>query len=333
MTAEPVRRREVDLRALARQALGDRAALLALMIVVVITLNTNLVVDFFTLDNIAGSTEYAVEVGILALAQLIVIVTGRGAIDLSVGAMVSLASVMLGGLAVNAGLPLVPAVVLTVLGGALLGAVNGFFVAYVRFPALIVTLATLNAYSAIALATTDTVPISDLPEPLYDLAGRTGVFPTQTLFVFLPVALLVWLVLSRTAAGRYVYGVGTNARAARFAGAPVAWTRFWAFVASGALAGVVAVITSARFASARPDAGAGLELQAITIAVLGGVAVTGGVGTVPGVVLAALLVALINNGFNLGGVDTIYQQGTLGLILIGSALLNEWLKRRQREGG
>lgn len=321
-----------DLRKTAWRLLSERSALLALLILVVLTVNTNIVVDFFTFDNIAGSTVYAVEVGILALAQLIVIVTGRGAIDLSVGAMVSLSSVVLGKLAVDAGIPLVPAVVLTIFGGALLGAVNGVFVAWVRFPALIVTLATLYAYSALALATTDTVPISNLPAPLFDLAGTTGSFPTQTLFVLLPVAVLVWVVLNRTAAGRYVYAVGTNSQAARFAAAPVAWTRFWAFVASGALSGVVAVVTSARFASARPDAGVGLELQAITIAVLGGVAVTGGVGTVSGVVLAALLVALINNGFNLAEVDAIYQQGTLGLILIGSALLNEWLKRRPGAG-
>jgi ribose transport system permease protein/erythritol transport system permease protein len=208
--------------------------------------------------------------------------------------------------------------------------VNGFFVAVAGLPALIVTLATLFAYSSLALVITNTVPISDLPPRLYELALYWHGIPRQTLLVYLPVIALVWLLLRFTVYGRHLYSLGTNAVAARFAASPVVLARFGAFALSGLLCGIVAIVTSARFASARPDAGVGLELQSITIAVLGGVAITGGVGSVPPVVLATLLITLVNNGMNLASIDPIWQQAALGGILIGSALLNSFAQRRYR---
>lgn len=101
--------------------------------------------------------------------------------------------------------------------------------------------------------------------------------------------------------------------------------RFAAFAVSGLLAGVAAIVTTARFASARPDAGYGYEFPAITMAVLGGVSITGGVG---GVVMATLLITIVNNGMNIAGIDPIWQQLALGLILIGSAILNSFAQRR-----
>ena len=189
-------------------------------------------------------------------------------------------------------------------------------------------LATLFAYSSLALVITNTVPISDVPPKLFDLALYWHGIPRQTLLVYVPVIAIVWLLMRFTVFGRHLYGLGTNAVAERFAAGPVVLARFSAFAISGMLAGIVALVTSARFASARPDAGLNLELQSITIAVLGGVAITGGVGTVPPVVLATLLITLVNNGINLAGIDPIWQQAALGGILIGSALLNSFAGRR-----
>jgi ribose/xylose/arabinose/galactoside ABC-type transport system permease subunit len=318
----------LNLTGIARFLLVERTALLLILLGGLIAFNAHYVEDFFSWVNLAGSTAFAVEVGILALAQLIVIVTGNGAIDLSVGSAVSLASVFFGELVTKYDLGLGPAVVLTLLFGLFLGSVNGFFVAVAGLPALIVTLATLFAYGSIALVITNTVPISDLPPRLYDLGLYWHSIPRQTLLVYVPVIVLVWLLLRFSVFGRHLYGLGTNALASRFAASPVVLARFAAFAISGLLAGVVALVTSARFASARPDAGMGLELQSITIAVLGGVAITGGVGTVPPVVIATLLITLVNNGMNLGGIDPIWQQAALGGILVGSALLNSFALRR-----
>jgi ribose/xylose/arabinose/galactoside ABC-type transport system permease subunit len=323
-------RPQISWPAVLRLLLVERTALLVILLGGLIAFYASTAEDFFTFSNLAGSTSFGVEVGILALAELIVIVTGRGAIDLSVGSAVSLASVFFGELVTKFGFSLWPAIVLTLLFGLALGSINGFFVAVAGLPALIVTLATLFAFSSVALVITNTVPISDLPPRLYDLALYWHQIPRQTLLVYLPVIALIYVLLRFTVYGRHLYGLGTNALAARFAASPIVLARFGAFAISGFLSGVVAIVTSARFASARPDAGVGLELQAITIAVLGGVAITGGVGAVPPVVLATLLITLNNNGMNLSGIDQIWQQAALGGILIGSALLNAFALRRYR---
>lgn len=165
--------------------------------------------------------------------------------------------------------------------------------------------------------------ISNLPPNLYTLTTNVGGIPLQVLVVYLPVMVLVAFLLRRTVVGRHLYGVGTNPVAARFAVTPVGWTRFWAFAGSGLLAGLAAIVATARFASARPDAGVGLELQSITVAMLGG-----GSGTVFGVGLATLLITVINNALNLANVQSTRQLGALGIILIGSALLNQAVQLR-----
>jgi ribose/xylose/arabinose/galactoside ABC-type transport system permease subunit len=155
------------------------------------------------------------------------------------------------------------------------------------------------------------------------------------LFTFLlPTVLVVWVLLARTTYGRRLYGIGTNDVAARWSGLPVRGTRFKAYLYAGLISGLVAVITVAQFASARPDAGVtgnGMALPAITIAVLGGVAITGGIGRVAGVVLATLLIVWLNAGILLafvGNEGSQYQLLALGAVLIFAALLNGLTVRR-----
>ncbi len=311
-----------------RLVLTERPLFLAVLMILTIGVNAAVVADFFTFNNLAGSTAYAVELGLLSLGQMIVIITGAGAIDLSVGSMVSLSSMFFGLVVTRGHLNLWLAAVATLGFGVLLGSINGVLVTAFRFPALIVTLATLYAYGSIPLVLTGTVAISNLPADLYQLTNSVGGIPLQVLVVYLPVIVVVAFLLRRTVVGRHLYGVGTNPVAAQFAVTPVAWTRFCAFATSGLLASMAAVVATARFASARPDAGVGLELQSITVAMLGGVAITGGSGTVSGVVLATLLITIINNGLNLANVQATWQLGALGLILIGSAILNRMVQRR-----
>ena len=312
----------------ARRVLSNRELLLVALLVLLFGFASWLIPNFLDYYTLTGSTAFAVEIGLLALAELVVIVTGRGAIDLSVGSMTSLASMILGIAVAQWGLPLVLAIPVTLAFGMLLGMVNGFFVTVLRYPAIIVTLATLYAYQAIPLVLNDTRPISELPPGLYNLSTYVRSIPLQVLVVYLPVVLIMGFLMRRTIVGRRLYGIGTNDVAARFAGISVRKTRFWAFAVSGMLAGLTAVVTTSRFASARPDAGQGMELQAITIAILGGVAIAGGAGTVLGVFLATLLITYVNTALNLQGVPTIWQEGVLGLILIMAALLNSVTRER-----
>lgn len=324
----------------------DRVALLLVLLLVMLAWMSWLdyggyLVAPYDLTYLASTLESMVPLCILALAELVVIVSGRGGIDLSVGAIVSLAGMAVGFLVGVWGWPLLPAVAVGIAVGGLLGAVNGFLVAYLGFPALIATLATYYAYGSLALVSNGNAPISTTPvqetHSLTESVAFPGeVFvPTQVFTFLVPCAVLVWLVVNRTSYGRRLYAVGTNEVAARFADVNVSSVRFRAYIVSGLLSGVVAVVTVAQFASARPDAGTvgnGMALPAITIAVLGGVAIRGGIGRVGGVVVAALLVVWLNAGILLafeGSQGSQYQLFALGVLLVASALLNAVSLRRR----
>jgi ribose transport system permease protein/erythritol transport system permease protein len=330
---------------MARALLEDRVALLVVLLVVLLGWFFALsaggyLVAPYDLSYMASALESMVPLAILGLAQLLVIVSGRGGIDLSVGAMVSLVGMVFGFAYGMWEWSFLPALLLALAAGAVLGAVNGVLVAYLRVPALIATLATYYAYSSLALISNDNAPISN--KPLQDLNSITHAVqlgglavPRQVFTFLLPVAVLAWLLVNRAPYGRRLYAVGTNEVAARYASLDVARVRFGAYALSGLLSAVVAVITAAQFASARPDAGTvgnGMALPAITIAVLGGVAISGGVGRVGGVLVAALLIVWLNAGILLyfeGSQGSQYQLFALGAVLLVSALFNSLVLRRR----
>ncbi|WP_432501265.1 ABC transporter permease [Kineococcus arenarius] len=339
---------------LGRTVLTQRVVLLAVLVVAVVAVFTALDLAGRTSgpynpDYLAGSLINVVPTAMLGLAELLVIVSGRGGIDLSVGAMVSLVGMGFGFCYGLWGWPLWAAVPAAVLGGAVLGAVNGLLVAHLRFPALIATLATYYAYKSIAIVVNDQQPInSPRVQDLYATArsvelpligAQLPLFPLGVVLFLLPTVVLVWYVVDRSPYGRRLFAIGTNDVAATWAGIGVAATRFWAYAGAGAICGLVAVVTVGQFASARPDAGTsgnGMALPAITIAVLAGVAITGGIGRVSGVVLAAVLVAWLNAGVLLtfpGNSGTRLQLLALGLLLVLAALFNGWTNRRYRVVG
>ncbi len=350
-TPKPTGRSRAD--RILEAVLTQRIVLLGILIVIVVawlmylSANGYLSGDY-DFDYMSAVLIDAVPLAMLAFAQLVVIVSGRGGIDLSVGAMVSLVGMIFGFAYGQWGWPLPLAILLAVAVGALLGAVNGFLVARIGFPALIATLATYYAYKSIAMVINGQKPINS-PEiqGLYSLTSSVEVpvigpyIPNVPLGVFtflIPVLLVLWLALGRGTYGRRLYAIGTNDVAARWAGVDVAATRMRAYVTSGVLSGLVAVYITAQFASARPDAGTagnGLALPAITIAVLGGVAITGGIGRIAGVLLATLLIVWLNAGIILyfsGNTGTQFQLLALGVVLILAALLNGLTTRRFRGG-
>ena len=213
------------------------------------------------------------------------------------------------------------------------------------FPALIATLATYYAFKSLAIVINNQQPISTAADPgavLDQPVGRAAGHRRSTSRTSrwasspscCPTVVVVWLLLARTTYGRRLYAIGTNDVAARWSGLPVRDTRFKAYVYAGLISGLVAVVTVAQFASARPDAGVsgnGMALPAITIAVLGGVAITGGIGRVAGVVLATLLIVWLNAGILLafvGNEGSQYQLLALGAVLVFAALLNGLTNRR-----
>jgi ribose/xylose/arabinose/galactoside ABC-type transport system permease subunit len=302
--------------------------LLALNVVAAVVMS-QLSPYFLTLGNAQAMLQFGAVVALLALGQTLVIVSGGGGIDLSVGSTLSFVGVLFGLMFTDVGIPLWLAAVLAIGAGFALGAVNGVLVTVIGIPPIIATLGTLYLYGSLAVVITDGVPISGFPDGFGFIGQRTlaGV-PTQILLVVAPIAaLLIWMV-ARTALGRSIYLVGVNELAARLTGISVMRTRIAVYALSGALAGVGAIVTAAWLMSARPDAGSGYELQAITVAVLGGTNIFGGEGTLAGSLLAVLVVTMVGQGLQLAGVDPTWQLGILGLLLLVAVMLNEFVLRR-----
>lgn len=326
-TAEPVSRSTWTDRFLL--LLQDRVWLLLILIVLVTAVLSAWVPGFLSVYNLLNTSKYGVEIGLLALAETLIIISGGGGIDLSIGSAVSLISVLIGWLAVTKGVNVWLAALVGIAFGGCLGAVNGFLVSRIRIPPLLVTIGTMYIFGSLALVATGGIPISGFPTEFYVLGqGTLYGIPVQVIFVFIPVAVVLHFLLKHTHFGRHLVGVGTNEVAAHFAGIDVRQVRFWVYVIGGLLAGLAAVVMASRVATAKPDAGLGYELRAITIAVLGGTHIFGGKGTIVGTVLAVIIITLIANGLDLAMVHPIWQVGMLGIVLICSVLLNNWVARR-----
>lgn len=313
-------------------ALGDRRTFLVLLIVLAAAAMSMISPYFLHRDNLFSMTQYGAVVGLLALGQTLVILAGGGGIDISVGSMLSLCGVVMG-LAVEHGSNVWPAALLGLALGVGLGAVNGLMVTVIGIPPLIATLGTLYLFGSSSEVLAGNAQITGFSKSGFPFLG-TGTIagvPTQVLLVLLPVYAFAAWVMRRSATGRRIYEVGNNERAARLVGASPARIRFCLYCTSGLLAGLGAVVTNAWLQIARANAGVGLELNSITIAVLGGTLITGGRGRVSGTLLAVLLIVILNSGLQLAGVDRSWQSGILGVVLILSVLLNQLLLHRTGE--
>jgi len=303
--------------------LRDRRVVLLALIAVAMVVMSLISPYFLNTANLLSLLQYSAVIGLLALGQTLVILGGGGGIDLSIGSTLSLCSVVFGLLAVDGGMSPWLAAALTLVAGAVLGAVNGGIITGLGLPPLIVTLGTLYLYASAADVLSGGVDINGFDRDGFSAIGQTSVagVPFQVLCVLVPVFVVGAVVMRRTVFGRQVYEVGSNDRAAALAGVDVRRVRTTLYVIASALAALGAVVTSSWLLNARPSAGDGFELQAITIAVLGGTAITGGTGRLSGTFLALLLVAVLNSGLQLAGVGSTYQIGLLGAVLIVSMLV------------
>ncbi len=289
-----------------------REATVATMLVVVFIALCLSSPYFLTARNLFNVARQISVVGIVALGEAMVIIAG--CMDLSVGSAIGLAAV-LGALATAAtGWPLLG--VLAAVGtGALAGLVNGLLVTRVRINPFITTLGTLSVMRGAALLITSGNPIAFTGWATFLGGGRIGQVPVQFLLLLALLA-IVWVFAVRTRWGRDAYAVGDNARAARLAGLNVAGTRTMVFVLSGLLAGIGGLLLAGMLASANPNLGLGYELDVIAAVILGGVALTGGRGSIGGVVVGAALMGLLRNAFVLLSVSGYWQTITIGLVVI-----------------
>jgi ribose/xylose/arabinose/galactoside ABC-type transport system permease subunit len=276
--------------------------------------------------------QYIPILGLLGLGQTLVILGGGPGIDLSVGSIVSLVGVFTGAL-VAAGIGVWPASAAGILLGAGLGFVNGFLVNVLRIPSLMATLATMFAFGGLALASTGGRPIGGFPAEFGWLGqGTTFGMPNAFLFVLLPAALVLHVMLTRTVTGRHIVACGNDDRAAHLAGLNVTRIRVGLYMLSGVLAAIGSVISLSWFLAARPDAGRGMELLSVTIAVLGGTHIFGGTGGIPGTIVAILIVTTLQIGLQLANISAAWQLGLIGVLLIASVSRTGVFRHLRRAG-
>jgi putative xylitol transport system permease protein len=289
----------------------------------------SIVSDYFLeLSNILDVLRQTSINGILAIGMTFVILT-RG-IDLSVGSVAAFAGIVGASFATTssiAGMPGAPyiavgAILIGILSGTVIGGVSGVVVSRFRIPPFVVTLAMLSIARGLTLLYSGGLPIPDLT-PRFRWIGTGDVVGIPVpIFVLAIVFLVSWWTLARTRFGRYVYATGGNPRAATTSGINVSRIRLLVYVISGAAAGLAGIVLAARTGSGLPQAGISYELDAIAAVVIGGTSLSGGIGSVTGTLFGALIIGVMNNGLDLLGVDSNYQQIFKGLMIVGAVMLD-----------
>ena len=268
---------------------------------------------------------------LLAVGQAIVIITRN--VDLSVGSVLGLSAYLTGRLFVDLqGIPILAVFLIVIVFGGLLGLVNGALVAFAKVPSLVITLGTLYAYRGINVLWTggDRINASDLPRDFLALGtGQILFIPILTIIAFVVLAIAGWL-MKNTRGGREFYAIGSDPGAAELYGLPVTRRLLTAFVLSGALAGLGGVLYAARYGTISSQAGSGWELDAVGAAVIGGVAIFGGSGTVWGAAIGAVLLLTINRALPILGIPDFWQRAVVGALIIGAIVLDRVLAIRQK---
>jgi ribose transport system permease protein len=278
--------------------------------------------QFFTSSNLLDIGRQASVLVIVACGMTMVILSGN--IDLSVGSAIALCSVLGASLATNVGLDAPVTVAIMIGSGALIGGLKGALIAWGGINSFIVTLGMMTVLRGFALTFTGGYPISGVPDAVRFLGfGVVGGIP-MPLIVAAAVFVLAALLLSKTVLGRHIYAIGSNETSCHIAGVPVAMTKLMVFVVSGALCGLAAVVLLGRLGAGLPTAAQGMELDAIAAVILGGSSLFGGRGSVFGTLFGALILACLQNGLNLMGVNSFIIQILSGIIIILAVLLDRF---------
>jgi rhamnose transport system permease protein len=275
---------------------------------------------FLTSSNISIALAGMAPTAVVALPMTLIIVTGE--IDISVGSIVGLCSSVMA-VSMEHGLPVQLAMLSGIVVGMLAGLVNGLIVVYAVLPSLVVTIGTLALFRGIAQIVLNERGVSGFPEWYqnigFGMIGSTPIPWSSLIFILLFVGFAVFL--QATHWGRGLYAIGNNLSAARFSGINVKRAILGVFIASGTMSSFAAIILTAYLASARSDTAVGLELPVITAVVLGGVNIFGGAGTMPGVLIALLVLAFVQNALGLAGVTPEEQKMVTGSVLIATLIV------------
>jgi len=278
--------------------------------------------------NLSDATFNFTEKAMIAFAMALVIISGE--IDLSVASIIALVSTCMG-FAVQAGVDTAGLITIALVVGALCGAFNGVLVAHFGLPSIVVTIGTLSLFRGIAYIVLGDQAYSGYPAS-FAFFGQGYVWWVITfeMVLFVVAALVFYVLLHRTSFGRGVIAIGNNPTAALFAGIRVPRVKFTLFVLTGIMSAIAAVCLTSRLGSTRPSIAVGWELEIVTMVVLGGVNILGGSGTIPGVVIAAIVMGMVTFGLGLLNVPGIVMSIFVGLLLIAVIALPMLIRRSRK---
>ena len=304
-------------------------SLLVLVALAIFVANSLASPYFLNAWSLSDLTFNFTEKALIALAMALLIISGE--IDLSVAAIISLASTLMG-LALQYGADTPVLVAVGIAAGLVCGATNGFLVTRLKLPSIVVTIGTMSLFRGISFIILGDQSFKGYPASFAWFGqGYVGWVISFELVLFALCALCYWVLLHRTNFGRRVFAIGNNDVAAQFSGVRVDQIKFILFCLTGLMSGIAAVLLTARLGSTRPSIAEGWELEAITMVVLGGVSILGGAGSIVGVVLAALIMGLVTFGLGLlnvpGIVMSIFTGGLLIVVIALPILFRMWRQR------
>ena len=282
---------------------------------------------FLRAANLLSVSRQASYYGIMAVGMVFVI--SMGDVDLSVGSILTLVNVGMA-LALEAGQSLLLAMILGLFIGAACGFTNGALSVALRIPTIIVTLGTLSVFRGLALVLADGAPVSDYDKDtwFFQIGGGTVLGVPSSVWGMILVGVLGFLLYNHTVFGQRVQAIGSNIQAARFSGIPIAHYRLLVMTLMGVIAALAGIFSLAFLGAGDPQTGPGLELSVIAAAIIGGTALTGGVGSIFGAIIGALIIAVIRNGLILVGVSAYWSIAATGLVIIAAVTVDYLIKRR-----
>lgn len=290
-------------------------------LILLITMISILNPAFLDLSNLLNLLRQISINGLIAFGMTFVILTGG--IDLSVGAILALSSAFIA-LLITSGVDPILAIIIGVVIGFILGVVNGIFVTKGNMAPFIATLATMTIFRGLTLVVTDGNPITNLGDNyLFQLFGKGYFFgiPVPAVTMTL-VFIILFVILHKTTFGRHTYAIGGNEIASKISGIKVDRVKIFIYGISGLMAALAGAILTSRLNSAQPTAGTAYELDAIAAVVLGGTSLTGGKGRIVGTLIGVLIIGVLNNGLNLLGVSSFYQQVVKGVVILIAVLID-----------
>ena len=309
--------------------------ILVFLVAIVIAISVRSPV-FLTLDNIQDIGLDAAILAIVAVGEMMVILTGG--IDISVGSGIGLSGMIVALLIMNHwAIPPLVAVLIGTAIGAVLGMVNGLLVVKARIPPIITTLGTMSIYRGVTFIINYTINkgkwvAADRFAPAFRTFTRDSTFFLPNLILITVIVFLIaYYFLNHTITGRKIYAVGNNPEGARFAGINVGRIIFLTYLLTGMLVGTGGVLWVSRYTSAQTDAAQGFEFMVITAVVIGGVKVTGGSGSILGVLLGSILIGVINNALNLIRVSPFWKLAINGFIILIGVIVDKYIQERMNK--